>query len=73
MLPKIVADSGYRGELVENAKKTFGWILEIVLRKDDPTKCQVLPQRWIVERTFAWFSPFFNCTVTEPINVYHDK
>jgi len=57
-LVKIIADGGYRGELVENTKRTFGWILEIVLRKDDSTKFQVLPQRWIVERTFAWFESY---------------
>jgi putative transposase len=57
-LVKIIADGGYRGELVENTKKTFGWLLEIVLRKDDSPKFQVLPQRWIVERTFAWFESY---------------
>ena len=57
-LVKIIADGGYRGELVENTKKTFGWILEIVLRKDDSSKFQVIPQRWIVERTFAWFESY---------------
>ena len=57
-LVKIIADGGYRGELVENTKRAFGWILEIVLRKDDSTKFQALPQRWIVERTFAWFESY---------------
>lgn len=57
-LVKIVADGGYRGELIENTRKTFGWILEIVLRKDSPKKFEVLPQRWIVERTFAWFESY---------------
>lgn len=27
-LAKIIADGGYRGELIENTKKPFGWILE---------------------------------------------
>jgi hypothetical protein len=26
-LKKIVEDGGYRGELIENVKKGFGWIL----------------------------------------------
>lgn len=52
-LKKIVADGGYRGELIENVKKRFGWILEIVLRPDAAKKFTVLPQRWIVERTFS--------------------
>lgn len=52
---KIIADGGYRGELIDNTKKMFGWVLEIVLRTDSSPKFQVLPKRWIVERTFSWF------------------
>ena len=57
-LVKIIADGGYCGELIENTKKAFGWILEVVLRKDDSPKFQVIPKRWIVERTFAWFESY---------------
>lgn len=57
-LVKIIADGGYRGELIENTKTKFGWILEIVLRKDSSKKFEVLPKRWIVERTFAWFESY---------------
>jgi putative transposase len=57
-LVKIIADGGYRCEWVENTKKAFGWILEVVLRKDDSPKFQVIPKRWIVERTFAWFESY---------------
>jgi putative transposase len=52
---KIIVDSGYRGELIDNTKKMFGWILEIVLWSDSSEGFQVLPKRWIVERTFSWF------------------
>jgi len=54
-LVKIIADGGYRGELIEKTKKVYGWTLEVILRKDDSTKFQVIPKRWVVERTFAWF------------------
>ncbi len=57
-LVKIIADGGYRGELIDNTRKTFGWIIEIVLRKDATKKFEVLPKRWIVERTFAWFESY---------------
>jgi len=57
-LVKIIADGGYRGELIENTRKTYGWIVEIVMRKDSSKKFEVLPQRWIVERTFAWFESY---------------
>jgi putative transposase len=36
----------------------FGWILEIVLRSDSTQGFQVLPKRWIVERTFSWFESY---------------
>lgn len=55
---KIIADGGYRGELIEKTKKAFGWIIEIVLRTDDSSRFQVLPKRWVVERTFAWFESY---------------
>lgn len=46
------------GELIENTKTSFGLILEVILRKDDSPKFQVIPQRWVVERTFAWFESY---------------
>jgi len=57
-LIKIIADGGYRGELIENTKTSFGLILEVILRKDDSPKFQVIPKRWVVERTFAWFESY---------------
>ena len=57
-LIKIIADGGYRGELIQNIKTTFGLILEVILRKDDSPKFQVIPKRWVVERTFAWFESY---------------
>jgi putative transposase len=57
-LKKIVADGGYRGELIETVKDRFSWVLEIVLRTDKKQNFTVLPQRWVVERTFAWFESY---------------
>ncbi len=57
-LVKIIADGGYRGELIENTRKIYGWIVEVVLRSDSSVKFQVLPIRWLVERTFAWFESY---------------
>lgn len=50
----IWADGGYTGKLVSWVRNTHGWILEIVKRCDDVKGFQVLPRRWVVERTFAW-------------------
>jgi len=36
------------------AFKIHGCVLEIVKRDKDAKGFQVLPRRWVVERTFAW-------------------
>ena len=42
----------------------FGWAVEVVLRPDEcPTKFQVLPTRWIVERSFSWLENFRRLTI----------
>ena len=58
-LQVIWADGGYLGSLVQWVKqlRPFGKLhLEIVRRCDQATGFKVLPKRWIVERTFGWFS-----------------
>lgn len=57
-LERLWADGGYAGALVEWVHSTFGWILEIVKRSDDVKEFQVLPHRWIVERTFGWLGRY---------------
>ena len=34
----------------------YRWILETVLRSDQQKGFKILPQRWVVERTFSWFN-----------------
>ena len=55
-LKLIWADDGYRGQLIPWVKTRFGWTLEIVAKLGDQVGFQVLPKRWIIERTFAWLS-----------------
>jgi putative transposase len=57
-LIKIFADGGYRGELIGNVKRVYGWVLDIVLRRDDQKAFIALPERWVVERTFSWFESY---------------
>jgi len=57
-LQLLWADGGYAGKLVDWVKETCGWALEIIKRGDDATGFQVLPKRWIVERTFAWLGRY---------------
>ena len=54
-LKNICADGGYRCSFVYEAQKYFGLEVEIS-KKLKPHGWQVLPKRWIVERTFAWLN-----------------
>ena len=55
-LRHVFADGGYAGEKLKTALAGHGqWTFEIVKRSDQAKGFQVLPRRWVVERTFAWF------------------
>jgi putative transposase len=60
-------DAGYRGRCKEWIERTLGWSVTVVQRPPRwvwcpvdvepppaPSGFQVLPRRWVVERTFAW-------------------
>ena len=55
-LKKIWADGGYAGTLVDWVKSVCGWVLEVVKRRDTAQGFEVLPHRWIVERTLGWLN-----------------
>ena len=52
----IWADAGYAGRLVSWAEAAGGWLLTIVRRKPGSHHFEVLPRRWVVERTLGWLS-----------------
>jgi putative transposase len=54
-LKKIWADGAYSGkELANWCEEQGGWELEVVERDPQAKGFEVLPKRWIVERTFSW-------------------
>lgn len=56
-IQKVWVDGGFRGsDLLDFVTKLWGWLWEITLRSDKTVNFQVLPKRWVVERTFAWFN-----------------
>lgn len=56
-LKLIWADGAY-ASIVETVRKQLGWLLEIVKRSDDLKGFQVLPHRWVVERSFGWLGRY---------------
>ncbi len=50
----ILADGGYRGELIENIKSKFGYIIQVVISSYKEQGFRPIHKRWIVERTFSW-------------------
>ena len=52
----LLADGGYRGEVINEVYKRFGYFIQVVLRTDgNGTAFKPVHKRWIVERTFSWF------------------
>jgi len=51
----IFADGGYAGGKLRDALSVLGrWTIEVIKRSDHATGFEVLPRRWVVERTFGW-------------------
>jgi hypothetical protein len=55
---RVWADGGYAGKLIEWVFAFCQWALEIVKRNDDVKGFKLLPERWVVERTFSWLSNY---------------
>ncbi len=54
-LRHIFADGGYARDKLRTVLGSMGqWTVEIIKRADTAKGFEVLPRRWVVERTFAW-------------------
>ena len=70
-LAKLWVDAAYQGPCASWIIETLGWAVEVVRKPparvgvgpgqappERPTGFQVLPRRWVVERTFAWLGRY---------------
>lgn len=57
-LQKVWADGGYRGQLIHWFHEQLQIVLEVVSAPAQQQGFEVLPKRWIVERTLAWLGRF---------------
>jgi len=55
-LRRIWLDGGYRGSILAWAFDVFRLVLQVVKPPPEQKGFQVLPRRWVVERTFAWLN-----------------
>jgi transposase len=50
----VWADAGYAGKLVTWAAQVLAVTVQIVRKRPGVHRFEVLPRRWVVERTFSW-------------------
>jgi transposase len=56
-LRHLFADGAYAGQKLRDALAKFGnWTVQIVRRSDQAAGFEIIPRRWVVERTFAWLN-----------------
>ena len=73
----IFADGGYQGETAACAAAQERVRLQIVARDPDTRGFALLPRRWVVERTFAWFgrnrrlAKDFEASITSAVTMVH--
>jgi len=56
-LARVWADAAYRA-LSDWARANVRWVLDIVTRREGAVGFEVVPWRWVVERTFGWFNRY---------------
>jgi transposase len=56
-LRHVFADAAYAGDKLKQALAGLGdWVIQIINRSDTARGFQLLPHRWVVERTIAWLN-----------------
>ncbi len=55
-LETIFADGAYGGQKLHRAMADAAWRIEVVKRSAQAKGFEVIPRRWVVERTIAWIN-----------------
>ncbi len=55
-LETIFADRAYGGKKLRRAMADAAWRIEVVKRSPEAKGFEVIPRRWVVERTIAWIN-----------------
>ena len=55
-LETIFADGAYGGQKLRRALDDAAWRIEVVKRSAQAKGFEVIPRRWVVERTIAWIN-----------------
>ena len=55
-LEAIFADGAYRGKKLSRAMDVASWKIEVIKPPANQKGFEVIPRRWVVERTIAWIN-----------------
>ena len=55
-LGHLWVDTAFAGEVADWVRRALGWSIEVVGKLAGQVGFQVLPRRWLVERTFGWWN-----------------
>ena len=54
----VFADGGYAGQLIGWVWAWWQVVVRVIKRSDQAKGFEVLPKRWVVERTFGWLGDY---------------
>ena len=57
-LKKILVDAAYKDKFIRWFLEHCEWIVAVAKRREGAIGFEIIPIRWIVERTFGWFNLF---------------
>ncbi len=73
-LVKILADQGFDGgAFIDLIKQQYNFIVDIVVKVLGIKGFEVLPKRWIVERTFGWFAFHRRLVKDYELHIHHSE